>query len=428
MVFNKSERVPKMKTKVLRWGRIVLPQEEKKPSVWDNVVEIRVDEEQVSTMFAIKKPVKSIGGGAAAAAAGGEKKAESQKPVRVLPDKRFNAISILRTQLPQGNQLSEIIMKFDRTRLQPSAVANLYKSLLTEEEIASIQEVMGPGVTLDKAEQFGMMVAEIPCIAQRLHCWTFMNDFDERVEDIGPALTIVQKACKELRESGVLRGFLGVVLTLGNILNAGNKNLGQADGFNLETFKAITDMHDTANKTTMLDVALGYCKGSLIEEIPHIGEATGVDLKYVQGCFGKLNTEFQSVSKDYELLASQLPPDDPTVTFVGKFVKEKTEEVSNLKCEVQDTAKMFTETVEWFTMDPSKSSTYTTDSFFGIFKGLADAFTRKAKAAAGAAGRRDRGATYGKKLGAGDDPMADIIAKIKAGQAKKMNLSNVGQN
>jgi len=313
-------------------------------------------------------------------------------------------------------------MKFDRTRLQPSAVANLSKSLLTEEEIASIQEVMGSGVVLDKAEQFGMMVAEIPCIAQRLHCWTFMNEFDERVEDIGPALTIVQKACKELRDSGVLRGFLGVVLTLGNILNAGNKNLGQADGFNLETFKAITDMRDSSNKTSMLEVALGYCKGNLIDEIPHIGEATGVDLKYVQGCFAKLNTEFQAITKDFEVLSAQLPADDPTVTFVGKFVREKTEEVSNLKCDVQDTVKMFTDTVEWFTMDPSKTSTYTTDSFFGIFKGLADAFTRKAKAAAGAS-RRDRGATYGKKLGAGDDPMADIIAKIKAGQAKKMNLS-----
>jgi len=182
-------------------------------------------------------------------------------------------------------------------------------------------------------------------------------------------------------------------------------------------------MHDTSNKVSVLDVALNYCKGSLIEELPHIGEAAAVDLKYVQGCFAKLNTEFQAITSEGELLVAQLPPDDPTAQFVGMFVKEKSAEISNLKCEVQDTVKIFSETVEWFTLDPSKTATYTTDSFFGIFKRLADAFTRKAKAASGGAGGRVKSAAYGRKLGAGDDPMADIIAKIKLGQAKKMNLS-----
>jgi len=396
----------------------VLPQQQevKKPSVWDNVVEIRVDEEEFSSMFAIKKAAKVLG-----AAGAGDKKAEtSNKPVRVLDDKRFNAISILRTQLPAIDQLKEIILNFQRDKLQPNAVHQLHNALLTEEEIASIQDVMGPGVILDKAEQFGISIAEIPCISQRLHCWTFMNEFDERVEDIGPNLTVVQKACKELRDSSILRQFLGVVLTLGNILNAGNKNLGRADGFNLETISSIADMQ-SSNKQSMLDVALGYCKGILIDEIPHIGEAAGVDFKYVQGCFAKLNTEFQSVSKEAEMLLAQLPPDDPTAKIVGQFVSEKSAEISNLKCELQDTQKMFSETVEWFTLDPSKTSTYTTDSFFGIFKRLADAFTRKAKAAATSANRKNR-VSYGKKVGSGDDPMADIIAKIKAGQAKKMNF------
>jgi len=380
-----------------------------------------VDEEEFSSLFALKKAAKTLGGGAGGA--GGDKKGDvSNKPIRVLADKRFNAISILRTQLPQGDQLKQIILNFDRTKLSQNAVHQLHNTLLTEEEISSIQEVMGPGVVLDKAEQFGMMLAEIPCVAQRLHCWTFMNEFDERVEDIGPALTIVQKACKELRDSSILRQFLGVVLTLGNILNAGNKNLGRADGFSLETLNSIADMRDSSNKQTMLDVALGYCKGVLIDEIPHVGEAAGVDFKYIQGCFGKLNTEFQNVSTEAEMLLGQLSSNDPTAKVVSQFVKDKAEEMSNLKCDVQDTLKMFNETVEWFTLDPSKTSTFTTDSFFGIFKRLADAFTNKARAAANAAARKDRKSLYGKKLGAGDDPMADIIAKIKAGQAKKVNI------
>ena len=416
------------KTKVLRWGRIVLPQEEdkKKPSVWDRVVEIRVDEDEVSRMFAIKKASKVAGAGGGAGGQGdpqGEGGERSSKPVRVLPEKRFNAISILATQLPPGQALVDIITRFDREKLAAAAVHQLYNALLTDEEVQSIQEVMGPDVVLDKAEQFGMMLAEIPCVSQRLHCWTFMNEFDERVGDIGPALTTVQKACKELRDSAVLRQFLGVVLAMGNVLNAGNKSLGQADGFSLETFRIIGDMHDASNKVSVLDVCLRYCKGSLDQELPHVSQASGVDLKYVQGCFAKLNTDFQQVSADAQVLLAQLPATDPAAALVGKFVADKGAELSNLRCDLQDTAKQFQDTVEWFTLDPAKTAQYTTDSFFGIFKGLVQAFQRRAKAAASASSRR---MTYGMKVGTGDDPMADIIAKIKAGQAQKMTLDNVG--
>lgn len=414
------------KTKVLRWGRIVLPQDEdkKKPSVWDRVVEIRVDEEEVSKMFAIKKASKAAGAAGDRGDPQGDGGEKSSKPVRVLPEKRFNAISILATQLPQGQALVDIITRFDRDKLGAAAVHQLYNALLTDEEVQSIQEVMvGPDVVLDRAEQFGMMLAEIPCVAQRLRCWTFMNEFDERVGDIGPALTTVQKACRELHESAVLRQFLGVVLTLGNVLNAGNKSLGQADGFSLETFRVLGDMHDAANKVSVLDVCLRYCKGSLDQELPHVGAAAGVDLKYVQGCFAKLNTDFQQVRADAQVLLAQLPPTDPTAALVGKFVADKGAELSNLRCDLQDTAAQFQDTVEWFTLDPSKTAQYTTDSFFGIFRGLVQAFQRRARAAASASARH---MTYGMKVGTGDDPMADIIAKIKAGQAQKMTLENVG--
>ena len=105
------------KTKVLRWGRIVLPQDEdkKKPSVWDRVVEIRVDEEEVSKMFAIKKASKAAGAAGDRGDPQGDGGEKSSKPVRVLPEKRFNAISILATQLPQGQALVDIITRLDRT-------------------------------------------------------------------------------------------------------------------------------------------------------------------------------------------------------------------------------------------------------------------------------------------------------------------------
>ena len=426
MHFNKPPRTSKGKTKPFHWNRIILqPAEGRKQSVWDNVREESIDEDEVFDLFSIKKggakpkiAAGSGGGeggsGALTGSAGGP--GADGKPVRVLDSKKFNAIAFLRPKLPPDDQLMAIIKGFETDKLEKSIVHQVYVNLLTPEEEQMVKDVMLPGVVLDTAEQFGMMLAGVPNIHQRLHCWDFMNNFDDQLVDIGPPLVVIQKACNEIRSSPSLKKFLGVVLSIGNYLNAGNANRGQADGFNLEVINSISDFKDTSNSQTVMDIALKYINTTILSELEHIPEAACIDLKYISGCFAKLSGEVNLVRKDGEV--ASVGGADPFKNKWSEFIITVDKQMENIKNEVRKTNEMFSDLVDWFTMSPEKSKTYTSESFFGIFSTFIGAVKnmekkKKARIPVGAKG-------FGKKIGDGDDPMADIIARIKAGQGKKM--------
>ena len=423
IAFNKPARVAKEKTKPLHWKRIVLPQEggaeaKKTPCVWEKVGEVRVDEDEIFSMFALKKPAKSLAKDEKRAAA-----LDTSKPVRVLQNQRYNAIAIMQKCLPPEEELFRILRAFDRTKLEKQMVHELYNSLLTDEEVSLIKESQGSGVVLDRSEQFGMRLLAVPCVRQRLHCWELMNEFDDRVTDIGPPLLVVEKACREVRDSASLKQYLSVVLTVGNILNAGNQARGRADGFNLETLATLYEMRDSANKVTVFDLCAKYCRGNLALELEHVSDAAGVDTKYLQGQLNKLVRDFTAVAGEVRKAAETLPPTDEFVRAATAFVAEKQAELDALKATLAATDKLFRDTVQWMTLG---EGTYTTESFFGIFKLLVQNFKKKEARDAQAAARAARQTeNYGKKLGAGADPMGDLIAKIKAGKARKMNLAEM---
>ena len=433
IAFNKPERVAKEKTKPLHWKRIVLPQAgaaggaggagggdaKKTPCVWEKVGEVKVDEDEIFSMFALKKPAKSLAKGEKKAAAG----LDTSKPVRVLQNQRYNAIAIMQKCLPPEEELFRILRAFDRTKLEKQMVHELYNSLLTDEEVSLIKESQGSGVVLDKSEQFGMRLLAVPCVRQRLHTWELMNEFDDRVTDIGPPLLVVEKACREVRESASLKQYLSVVLTVGNILNAGNQARGRADGFNLETLATLYEMRDSANKVTVFDLCAKYCRGNLALELEHVSDAAGVDTKYLQGQLNKLVRDFTAVAGEVRKAAETLPPSDEFVRAATAFVAEKQAELDALKATLTATDQLFRDTVQWMTLG---EGTYTTESFFGIFKLLVQNFKKKEARDAQAAARAARQTeNYGKKLGDGADPMGDLIAKIKAGKARKMNLAEM---
>ena len=421
MRFNKPPRTSKGKTKPFHWNRIILqPAEGRKPAIWDNIREETVDEDEIFDLFSIKKGAAKAkmgdsGAGAVAAAPGSD-----GKPVRVLDSKRFNAISFMKNKLPPDDQLMSIIKGFEVEKIEKEMVHEMYVNLVTPEEEQMIKDVMAPGVILDVPEQFSMMLTSVPSIHQRLHCWDFMNNFDDQLVDIGPPLVVIQKACNEIRSSPSLKKFLGVVLSIGNYLNAGNTNRGQADGFNLETINSISDFKDTSNSQTIMDIALKYINTTIISELEHIPEAAGIDLKYISGSFAKLSGEVNLVRKDGE--AASVGGADPFKNRWGDFIITVDKQMENIKNEVRKTNEMFNDLLDWFTTSPEKSKNYTSESFFGIFSsfiGAVKAMERKKKARVPAGARG-----FGKKIGDGDDPMADIIAKIKAGQGKKIAIAD----
>eukprot|EP00727_Mastigamoeba_balamuthi_P010431 m51a1_g601 hypothetical protein (1062) ;mRNA; r:75000-78578 len=437
--FNKPAIKPKAKMKPLHWNRIVLPPQEagdRRPTVWDGLAEPRVAEEDIVGLFALvsKKPLAAAAGGGASGdgAAGGEgdeKAAGGAKAqaVRVLPNKKYNAIAIQRTRLPGDRELRNGVMSFDRTVVERSMVHELLNNLVSVEEEAALRDAVASGCALDKTEGFALMLLDIPYVRVRLRCWDFMNDFDERLTDVGPPILVVQKACKELTDSRSVRELLAAILTVGNYVNGGNATRGQADGFNIEVIDKIVELKDTTAKGTLFEFAMRYVTTrTLPDDLPHVAEAATVEFKTIQGNFNRLAKELEEIKINCQevLSAAEVGADDPFRKILPGFVAEAERKLVNMRNEVVHTEAVFLETVDFFTGSRDRTLQHTTDSFFGIWSRVVTNFKKAMPKPAGARVAGPRGSVpYGARLGDGEDPMADIIANIKAGRAKKMSIA-----
>lgn len=124
----------------------------------------------------------------------------------------------------------------------------------TDEELQRIQEVVAnaDGQTLDTPEEFLWRIAQFSNSAERIACIVFQADFEERCTSIARRVHVVTHLCRHLLESPSLRQVFSIILTLGNYMNGGNHQRGQADGFGLEILGKLKDVKSNDARVTLL--------------------------------------------------------------------------------------------------------------------------------------------------------------------------------
>lgn len=165
----------------------------------------------------------------------------------------------------------------------------------TEEELMQIREAAQMGGILDSPEEFLLKVANCSYSAERISCIVFQADFDEKCSAIVRKLETMTQLCSLMLESRPLRDLLSIVLTLGNYMNGGNQQRGQADGFGLEILGKLKDVKSSDSRTTLLHYVVktyvAECRkqGTMLDElqlpIPHpvdVHQAMGVDFTEVE--------------------------------------------------------------------------------------------------------------------------------------------------
>lgn len=103
----------------------------------------------------------------------------------------------------------------------------------------------------DKGEEYFLQILKIKTLRQRLVVWQFKLEFPEKREIVLTTQKMFENAFSEIRNSVWYKRILGFILALGNILNGGNAQKGQADGFYLEALSKATTMKDINNRTIM---------------------------------------------------------------------------------------------------------------------------------------------------------------------------------
>jgi hypothetical protein len=172
---------------------------------------------------------------------------------------------------------------------------------------------------LGTAEQFMWIYGKVPQLAERLKCFKYLVDFEPKKCDLKPDIDILDKISTFIKTDKRITKILEIILHVGNFLNAGNRRLGQAQGFDLETLSKLQDTKTSDNKFTILEVIVEMIRDQKPEllkfdksELDLIDEGARVSLQIVEG-------ELKKLRKDFDTMADIAP----TITPVSedKFQK-----------------------------------------------------------------------------------------------------------
>lgn len=194
--------------------------------------------------------------------------------VKVLDSKRSQSVGIFARSLHLDfSEIENAIYHCDTSVVRPEQLTQIMAMKANDEELAQIREAAQLGAPLDPPEDFLLRIANCSYSAERISCIVFQAEFDEKCNGIMRKVETLTQLCQFLLESQPLRDLLSIILTLGNYMNGGNHQRGQADGFGLEILGKLKDVKSSDSKTTLLHyivktyVVEGRKKGNLLENL-----------------------------------------------------------------------------------------------------------------------------------------------------------------
>ncbi|RDD38893.1 Formin-2 [Trichoplax sp. H2] len=294
--------------KPIFWKKIRIPcpslSSQTDRTVWQILPEITVDDTELCILFPSRtKPLSKT------------RKINRQpiKPSRAkyLDHKRSQSIGIFMKTLRYSlAEIRQAILNLNINILPEDLYQTLYRLRPTLEEINKIKQHMkkSPQQPLDEPEEFIMKLSEIPFLNERLAYICYATSFDDNLTMIKEMLKLCQSVCKELRESLGLRKLLSVVRTIGNRMNLGNLQRGNADGFDVVILTKLKDIRSQEFQLSLPDINL-------------LSKASQLDFDVINELLNKLDTEFKDCEQGAKHILSEISSSSPVHNQLHKFIK-----------------------------------------------------------------------------------------------------------
>ncbi|CAB9518801.1 Formin-like protein [Seminavis robusta] len=156
------------------------------------------------------------------------------KSVDEMQHKKFDATQMkaLKEFLPTVDERQGLKMYMKKGETDPAAKAQLYKDL-------------------SECEKYMYTMIDVPKAPEKFDCMLFRSQFKVRFEDLLDAITTVDTACDETRNSDRLRQMMAMILTLVNQINTGGESSGAA-GFGLDALLKLNEAKAFDKKTSVL--------------------------------------------------------------------------------------------------------------------------------------------------------------------------------
>jgi len=226
-----------------------------------------------------------------------------QEPIKIIDCKRSLSIGVfLKSQNLSFEIVRDALISFDIQLLSYDLLNSIHPQ---DEEIRSIQNYLKSSDNaneelLDKPELFLLKLSSIPAYRERINCLCIQNRFLESITSIEYRLNNLSKICDELITSEKVKKILGTVLACGNSMNAMNKEISDADGFDLEILAKLKDVKSKNNKTNLLN----YIVNHYVNKIDN--DKTIFPLPDLSAIKSLSQTSFNELEKELEKLINNI--------------------------------------------------------------------------------------------------------------------------
>ncbi|XP_076360416.1 disheveled-associated activator of morphogenesis 1-like isoform X3 [Tachypleus tridentatus] len=290
----------------------------------------------------------------------------------VIDGRRAQNCTILLSKLRLSNEeICKAILSMDsKDQLPKDMVEQLMKFTPNPEEKALLDEHSAEIESMARADRFLYEISRVVHYEQRVKTLFYKKKFQERIMDCKPKIEAVVEASREVQRSKRLKKLLEVVLAFGNYMNKGQR--GNAVGFRLASLNRVGDTKSCTNRNvTLLHFLVETLEKKfkdvlkLEEDVPHIRQASKVNMTELSKEIQGLKTGLQEVQKELEFYRShKQQPGDKFVPVMREFITSATYKFSELEDAYQDMKLRYEKVVRLYGEDPTQMQP---DEFFAIF-------------------------------------------------------------
>ncbi|ANQ08569.1 Diaphanous-like protein [Plasmodium coatneyi] len=271
----------------------------------------------------------------------GELKIKKPKVIQLLPDSKreYNmSIALSKFNNYTFKEIRDAIMDLNPKILNIDNTEVLMQYVPTAEEFEIVKEYIlsnGDLNLVDKPEQYVAALMGVPLLKQRLESHYFALSFKENYENTLTPLENILESCEAVKNSTKLFTILFTILNVGNTLNYGDPQRGNAFGFKLTTLAKLNDIRSTTKpvKTLFQYICeIIYQKSAdtleIIEELRSIEKVTKTDKQIIDSILQKLKLGSNKIKNVLD--QAKKNPDDPLYEALKEFyfsVEPKIEEL-----------------------------------------------------------------------------------------------------
>lgn len=206
-----------------------------------------IDISELASLFAAKRAadvkLKTTDSSSGAKRSGGSKGGPETRGV--LPMERVKNVGIFLKPLKLSKlEIKRAIARADGDVLTEEIVDGLQKVLPTTKELDLLRREEKKGAALSEEETFMLDVAGVSSCRIRLAAVASRQRFEVTKADVTRALPRLMRAANQLKSCTLLQRILGIVLQVGNAMNAGQQN-GSAKAFALDTLHCLKGVRPT---------------------------------------------------------------------------------------------------------------------------------------------------------------------------------------